>query len=195
MKKISFLIWILAALLLVRLLVPCDAGAAEAVQRTLAPKTLGGENLGTQKTETISIDANKTYAIVFLSTKCPCSLSHLTELKNLTKDYPDLMMIGIHSNFDEDVAEAKTYFKVHGIEFPVLQDQANALANELGAFKTPHAFVISKGAIVYRGGVSDHQTYAPDARKYLREALEDLKQNRSVKTATARALGCAIPRS
>lgn len=191
MKKTTFLLWILGALLLLRLLVPVDAMAAEPTP----PSTISGENLIDSKSLSIHLDANKTYAIVFLSSVCPCSNSHLTELKNLVSDYPGVQMIGIHSNTDEDVEKTRRYFAAHAMNFPVIQDKDNALANALGAFKTPHAFVVSGGKVVYRGGVSDHQTYAPDARKYLREALEDLKQNRPVKAATTRTLGCAIPRS
>ena len=191
MAKLKFLLWISAALLIARLLVPVDADAAE-----LAPATsIAGEDLVTTAVKTITLAPEKTYAIVFLSTVCPCSLSHLTELKNLAKDYPDVEMIGVHSNTDETAKDAETYFKVHGVTFPVIQDSANALANRFGAFKTPHAFVITKGAVVYRGGVSNQQTFSPDARKYLREALEDLKSNRPVKTSSTRTLGCAIPRS
>jgi peroxiredoxin len=191
MKKLTLLLWILAALLIVRLVVPIDAHAAE----TTVPSQISGENLVDKQPKTLALDAAKTYAVVFLSAGCPCSNSHVTELKNLVKDYPNVEMIGVHSNTDEDVKKAETYFAAHDLGFPVIQDKNNAIADQLGAFKTPHAFVISAGKIVYRGGVSDRQTFAPDAKKYLREALEDLKQNRPVKTATSRTLGCAIPRS
>jgi hypothetical protein len=193
MKKLTKRPWtacVLSVASVALLLVSGKALAADSV-----PTQVSGENLATTESQTIAIAPEKTYALVFLSTKCPCSLSHLTELKNLAHDYPDVQMIGVHSNLDEDVKGAETYFKVHALGFPVIQDRDNALANELGAFKTPHVFVIRSGKVLYRGGVSDHQTYAPDARKYLREALEDLKQNRPVKNAATRTLGCAIPRS
>jgi hypothetical protein len=191
MKKTTLLLWILVALLFVRLIVPVDAYAAD----SKVPSQVAGENLVDKKSYTATIDPAKTYAFVFLSAVCPCSNSHLTELKNLVNEYPNVVLIGVHSNVDEDLAKSEAYFAAHSLNFPVVQDKDNALADQLGAFKTPHAFVVSGGKIVYRGGVSDHQTFAPDARKYLREALEDLKQNRPVKTATARTLGCAIPRS
>jgi peroxiredoxin len=191
MKKITLLLWILAALLIVRLLVPVDAQAAD----SQVPSQITGENLVDKQPRTLTLDPAKTYAIVFLSAVCPCSNSHLTELKNLAKEYPNVEVIGVHSNLDESLEKAEAYFGAHELNFPVIQDKDNALADALGAFKTPHSYVVSAGKIVYRGGVSDHQTYAPDARKYLREALEDLKQNRPVKTATTRTLGCAIPRS
>lgn len=190
MEKFRILLLILGALLIARLLVPLDANASGA-----PPSVIEGQNLASTETQSIVLKHDKTYAVVFLSTKCPCSLSHLTELKALVRDYPDVQLIGVHSNLDEDVTEAQAYFKAHALGFPVVQDRDNILANRFGAFKTPHAFIVSKGEIVYRGGVSDRQTYAPDARKYLRDALEDLKQNRVVKTSSTRTLGCAIPRS
>jgi len=189
MKKITFLLWVLAALLFIRLLVPIDAQAAE------LPKAIVGENLVDKKPVTVALDPAKTYAVVFVSSKCPCSNSHVGELASLVKDYPSVTFVGIHSNTDEELNRSEEYFAAHAMGFPIVQDTNNALADAFGAFKTPHSYVIRAGEILYRGGVSDHQTYNPSARKYLREALEDLKQNRAVKTATTRVLGCAIPRS
>ncbi len=191
MKKITLLLWILAALLVVRLLVPVDAHAAD-VQ---VPAQISGENLVDKQARTLTLDPTKTYALIFLSAVCPCSNSHLTEIKNLVNDYPNVEVIGIHSNMDEDLAKSETYFGAHSLNFPVIQDSNNKLADALGAFKTPHSYIVSGGKIVYRGGVSDHQTFSPDARKYLRDALEDLKQNRPVKNSTTRTLGCSISRS
>lgn len=190
LKMVPILFWIFAALFIARLLVPLDAGAAE-----LTAFPMIGENLQAAKALTIEASETKTRAVIFLSTKCPCSASHLSEVRSLAKDYPDVEFVGVHSNIDEPVNEAEAYFKNADLSFPVIQDTNNSIANRLQAFKTPHAFVIVKNQIVFKGGVSDHQEFKPDARKYLREALEDLKQKRSIKTPVARTLGCAIPRS
>jgi peroxiredoxin len=185
MKKITLMLWILVA----------HIALASAASAPAVPTSITGENLVINAQQTFVIAPDKTYAIVFLSAKCPCSLSHLTELKNLAQDYPEIQIVGVHSNNDEDHVLAESYFKIHGLTFPVIQDKNNALADQFGALKTPHAFIIANGKVVYRGGVSDRQTFEPDARKYLREAMEDLKQKRPVKTSNTRTLGCAIPRS
>lgn len=183
MKK---LFWILAALLIARLFVPVNAHAAE------VPSVIAGENLVDGKPVSFTLGEG-TYAIAFVSSICPCSASHVTELKSLAKDYPDVTFIEIHSNIDEKHDQASQYFKTTGLPV-VVQDDNNKLADALGAFKTPHSYVVQNRKIVYAGGVTDHQTFTPSGRRYLREALEDLKQHRPVKTATTRTLGCAIPR-
>lgn len=151
-----------------------------------------GDDVKVESQEPASTQAQ---VVVFLSAKCPCSDSHIVELKNLAKDYSDVRFVAVHSNIDESPEKTKEYFKAEALPFPVLQDDANKIADRLEANKTPHAYIIVKNEIVYRGGVSDRKNFAPDNRLYLREALEDLKHNRSIRTPEARTLGCAIPRS
>lgn len=141
------------------------------------------------------IDAEKPQVVVFLSQKCPCSNSHVEELKKLVTDFPEAQFVGVHSNIDEEPSKVKEYFAKIALPFPIVQDENNQIADRFKASKTPHAYVISKNEIVYRGGVSDSKNYKPENRLYLREALEDLKNHRPLRTPEARTLGCAIPRS
>lgn len=137
----------------------------------------------------------KGMVIAFLSAKCPCSNDHVGELAELKKSFPGYKFVGIHSNADETLAEAKTYFAKIGLPFPVIQDDGAKIADQFKAFKTPHVFVINElGEAVYQGGVTDSKKFQRAERKYLREALNDLKNHQSVKTAEARTLGCAISR-
>ena len=133
--------------------------------------------------------------ILFMSSVCPCSNSHLPVIKKLAQDYPDYQFVVIHSNTDEDVAQAKHYFEEAKLAFPVIQDSDSKFANVLKAMKTPHSFIVNAlGQIVYRGGVTSSASAAPQDTQYLRDALEDLKQGHPVKTTNGRTLGCAIRR-
>jgi hypothetical protein len=137
----------------------------------------------------------KSAVVVFLSAKCPCSHDHTGELAELAKTYPQYKFFGVHSNADETAAETKAYFEKLNLPFPVVQDAGAAAANHFKALKTPHVFVLnSAGETVYQGGVSDSKDFERSDRKYLREALKDLHENKPVKTAAARSLGCAIKR-
>lgn len=132
---------------------------------------------------------------VFLSAKCPCSNSHIQELTELAKVYPEFQFIGVHSNVDEDEKLTKAYFETTSLPFPVLQDENTKIADKLGAVKTPHAFVMDpEGKLLYKGGVSNSHDAIRADRKYLREALQNLKENKPVKTPEGRTLGCAISR-
>ncbi|KYG61653.1 hypothetical protein AZI86_18315 [Bdellovibrio bacteriovorus] len=133
--------------------------------------------------------------VVFLSAVCPCSNSHVEELKNLSKEFPQFSFVAVHSNTDEDAKTTQEYFKKVAISFPVIQDGEAKIADEFKALKTPHAFVLSRdGKMLYQGGVSSSRDITKADRKFLREALTDLKENRSVQTPEGRTLGCTISR-
>lgn len=133
--------------------------------------------------------------IAFLSAKCPCSMSHQAELKKLSQDYPEFNFVAVHSNPDEEIALAKPYFQNVAFNFPVIADLDQTLANRFRALKTPHAFVLSRTEeILFQGGVSDSRTLERATQLFLREALQDIKSNKTVRTKLARALGCSIKR-
>lgn len=161
----------------------------------LSLKSISGENLITKQPTQIDISNKMGLVVVFLSAKCPCSNSHNIELKELSEKYSDFNFVAIHSNKDEPFSLSEPYFKKAQFTFPVIEDQNNKLANQLQAFKTPHAYILnSSGDIVYQGGVSNSTDCSKSDRKYLREALEDLAHHQKVRTPEGRTLGCAIPR-
>lgn len=133
--------------------------------------------------------------VVFISAKCPCSESHEPLLKDLQKDYSQFTFIGVHSNADEDKETTQKHFQEVALPFPVIQDTRSHLANNLGALKTPHAYVLNqKGEVVYQGGVTDSHV-GPNAKKQLlREVLEDLSAGKTPRHKEGRALGCYIQR-
>jgi hypothetical protein len=162
------------------------------------PAELSGVNLMSSASEIKIATASKDHkgtVVIFLSARCPCSDSHITELKNLFEKYKDFKFVGIHSNFDEDLEFSKKYFTTQALPFPVLQDEKAALADSFKALKTPHAYVLSpEGEIVFQGGVTNSANGKDAKVHYLADALEDLQQNRKIKTAAVRTLGCVILR-
>lgn len=167
--------------------------------RAFALTEMTGEDLrGTLpqlKTVTLKTSDKATTVIVFMSAKCPCSISHLPEIKSLATDFPNVQFIGIDANQDETREMGQAYFSQAGLPFPVLRDEKSKYAYQLKAVKTPHAFVLdSSGNVLFQGGVSDSAKFPHANKKYLREALTDLKLGVAVRTPLARALGCAINR-
>ena len=132
---------------------------------------------------------------IFLSTKCPCSKSHVDLIKELSKAHRDFSFVVVHSNVDEDISEAKTYFQSLGMGFPVLQDEQTKLADELKAYKTPHAFVLAPdGRVLYKGGVTSAAIATNANKQFLQEALLDIEAGKSVRRPEGRTLGCIISR-
>ncbi len=156
--------------------------------------TVKGTEILSGKAQEITPKSEGT-VVVFLSATCPCSNSHVEELKSLAQEYPQFSFVAVHSNLDEELASSKEYFNKVQLGFPVLQDDNAKIADEFKALKTPHAFVLSpEGKMLYQGGVSSSRDIKKADRKFLREALSDLKQHQAVKTPEGRTLGCTISR-
>jgi AhpC/TSA family protein len=162
------------------------------------PTELSGTNLMAATGDVkiaISTKENKGTVVVFLSAKCPCSDSHISELKTLAEKYKDFKFVGVHSNVDEDLSMSKKYFTTQALPFPVVQDEKAVFADAFKALKTPHAYVLSTdGSILFQGGLTNSANGKEAKTHYLADALEDLQQNRPVKTASVRTLGCVILR-
>jgi len=156
---------------------------------------LSGVDIVSSKPVKAEAEKKKGVVVVFLSAVCPCSNSHVQELRALTKKFPDFAFFGVHSNTDEKKEPTQAYFKNVNMPFPVIHDFDAKIADLFKASKTPHVFVLkANGEPAYSGGVSSSRNFDNADRKYLREALTDLQQDRSVRTPEGRTLGCVITR-
>ena len=156
---------------------------------------LTGKDLITGKTISTSGDQKLGVVVVFLSAACPCSNSHIPELNALYKDYPEFNFVAVHSNANESDELGQLYFKNAKLPFPIIQDDHSKLADEFKALKTPHAFVVlPTGEIVYQGGVSNSADFARADKRFLKDALQDIREHKTVRTSQGRTLGCVIKR-
>lgn len=180
-----------AFILVITLLLQFHAQAAGKLNRIEGNDVITGS--------TLDIDFNdktkKGSVLVFMSAKCPCSASHEALLNDLVAKYPDFRFVGVHSNADERPTETKEHFEKAKLAFPVIQDPKNKWANELGALKTPHAFVFnSSGELLYQGGVTDSHVGPSAKKQFLKEVLEDVEAGKVPRIKEGRALGCFIQR-
>lgn len=159
-------------------------------------KPLAGIDLRTGKNVVVKSPASaKGTVVVFLSAKCPCSQSHERSLQALAKEFSDFIFLGVHSNKDEEEGLTAMHFKEAGFSFPIIQDREARIANEFGAMKTPHAFIIgAKGECWFNGGIDDTKDASRAKKFYLKQALLDLRQGKEPQQKTARTLGCTITR-
>ncbi|MFZ9595760.1 MAG: redoxin family protein [Bdellovibrionia bacterium] len=135
--------------------------------------------------------------LIFLSSKCPCSASHEPALEALYHEFSPqgVRFLGIHSNADEPSDVAHEHFKIAGLSFPVLQDSGAAIATELGAYKTPHVYLLnSKHEILFQGGVDNSHVAKAATRFYLKEALTAVISGKKPDPKEVRVLGCEIRR-
>ncbi|MEO5971568.1 MAG: redoxin family protein [Bdellovibrionia bacterium] len=135
--------------------------------------------------------------VMFLSSRCPCSASHQSTLDQLSKEFGPrgFRFVGIHSNADEEVEAAREHFKKSGLAFPVIQDKKSGIADALGAFKTPHVFVLaSNGEVLFQGGVDNSHVANAANKHYLQEALAMIVDGKKPSQKEVRVLGCEIRR-
>jgi hypothetical protein len=160
------------------------------------PKDINGLSPIDKQPRKILLNGNETATVVvFLSASCPCSDSHIPYLKKIKLEFPQITFIAIHSNMDEDEKTTEAYFKAVNLPFDVIQDVEARLADQFQAYKTPHAFIISKeGKVLYEGGVTSSAKAHQASHFYLRDALTDLTSGRPIKTKEVRTLGCMIAR-
>ena len=120
-------------------------------------KPISGTDLRTGSAfSSVSLAKNKGMVVVFMSAKCPCSQSHESSIEKLANEFKEFSFVGVHSNSDEARDLAALHFKEAGFSFPIIEDSHAQIANEFGALKTPHAFVVGpKGECWYNGGVDE----------------------------------------
>jgi len=136
--------------------------------------------------------------VIFVSSRCPCSLSHHPALLELFEEFgrsQDFSFVAVHSNRDEQEDSDAAYFASTTWPFEVIADPRAVIAESFRALKTPHAFVFSPtGELLYSGGVSNRAKFERNSRFFLKEVLEEIRQTGRSRLTRTQALGCLIPR-
>jgi peroxiredoxin/mono/diheme cytochrome c family protein len=144
----------------------------------------------------------KVVVLAFLGTECPLAKLYGPRLAELAATYGPrgVAFVGIDSNSQDSLREIATYARTSGIDFPLLKDLENAVADKLGATRTPEVFVLDKDRVVrYSGRIDDRcgVGYVRDKieHDYLATALDRLLAGKTVETTHVDAVGCLIGRS
>jgi peroxiredoxin len=139
--------------------------------------------------------------VAFLGTECPLAKLYGPRLAQLAAKYElqGVAFIGVNSNQQDSLTEIAGYARQHGIEFPLLKDLENKLADRFGAQRTPEVFVLDRERIVrYRGRIDDQWGigYVRDQPKQydLQAALDQLLAGKDVAVAATEPVGCLIGR-
>jgi hypothetical protein len=171
---------------------------AAALALGAAPKfvAIEGKDLVTGKEFRVDSPTRESPVVaVFVSSRCPCSASHEQELKKLAVAYPQARFVGVHSNADETVEQAREHFARSAFPFPIVRDEGAVLADLWGALKTPHAYVfVTEGELAFQGGVDDSKQAVTAKKRYLADALDAIKGGKKPDPSVVRTLGCVIKR-
>jgi hypothetical protein len=112
-----------------------------------------------------------------------------------------LGMIIINSNEaqrqSEDSYEAmKLYAKQHDYTCPYVIDDNSTMADLFGATRTPEVFLFdAERKLVYKGALEDNPSEPEKSKEfYLINAMRALHDNKPIKVATTKSIGCSIKR-
>jgi peroxiredoxin len=145
--------------------------------------------------------SKKAVVFAFLGTQCPLAKLYSAKLVELEKQYADgdIAFVAVNSNVQDSLAEMNAHARKYGIEFPFLKDPAQALANAVGATRTPEVCVVDQQRrIRYRGRMDDQYgigyTKEVASKSELVDALSAILNDREVVSKSAPASGCLIGR-
>lgn len=144
-----------------------------------------------------SLAGSKGVVILFIATKCPVSNAYNDRMEKLAQDYKakGINVIGINSNNTEPAAEVKSHASDKGLTFTILKDDANKIADRLGATRTPEAYVLDASMkLVYHGRIDNSQKTEGITSNDLRDALDELLAGKAITKTGGAAFGCTIKR-
>ena len=133
---------------------------------------------------------------VFYSRSCPCLRVHEARLHELADDYRarGVSVLLVDAEVGADPATDALEARRRGYRLPLLTDRDARLAKAVDAVFATHAVVVdASGNVRYSGGLdSDKNHLHPDARPYLRDALDDLLAGHAPRAQRPEPLGCAL---
>lgn len=200
----SMIRWLLAASCALAFVAGDSASADESAAKAIDSFTL--RDFRGREFSLEQIAGEKATVVAFLGTECPLAKQYGPRLAELEKEYGarGVKFVAIDSNQQDSLAELAAFARDAKIEFPLLKDGANAVADQFGAARTPEAFLIdAERKVRYRGRIDDQYGYQKQGiayqrkapgRRDLAEAIEDVLAGRPVQVAQTEAIGCLIGR-
>ncbi|MBI3838080.1 MAG: thioredoxin family protein [Planctomycetia bacterium] len=149
---------------------------------------------------------SKVVAVVFLGTECPLAKLYAPRLAELAAEFETrgVAFVAIDANLQDSIADLAHYAQENKLDFPVLKDAGNVIADHLGAARTPEVFVLDQDRVVrYWGRIDDQYGFqeagvgfqrAEPKRRDLAIALEELLTGKAVSQPIAKNQGCLIGR-
>ena len=140
---------------------------------------------------------SKAIVLIFVSTQCPVSNAYNERMAKLYSAYKDknVKFIGINSNKAETADEIKNHAAEKNLQFAILKDENNIVADKFEASSTPEAFVLNGNLeIVYHGRIDDNRKAEDVQISDLSVALDEILAGKTVSNPKTKAFGCSIKR-
>lgn len=140
---------------------------------------------------------SKAIVIMFIATHCPVSNAYNERMAKVYVDYKDkgVTFLGINSNRQEDSQEIKEHAEDSGLEFIILKDHNNKIADAFQALFTPEIYVLnSEFELVYHGRIDDSRKKGKVTKQNLRITLDEFLAGKEISVKETKAFGCSIKR-
>jgi peroxiredoxin len=140
---------------------------------------------------------SKAIVIMFIATQCPVSNAYNKRMAKLYADYKDkgVTFLGINSNKQEDIGEIKEHAEENGLDFIILKDVQNKIADVFEASFTPEIYVLNPDfKLLYHGRIDDSRKESKVETMDLRNALNEILAGKEVTVNETKAFGCTIKR-
>ena len=185
----------IAAAVLAALAALPAAGAPLAVGDKLAPFKM--KDATGQEQDLAALMGKKAVVLMFMATQCPVSNAYNERMATFARDYAakGVAFIGINANKQEPPAEIVQHAKMHAFGFPILKDEKNVKADELGAQVTPEAYVFDPAwTLRYHGRIDDDRSGKAVTSRDLAKAVDAILAGQDVAVKETKAFGCTIKR-
>lgn len=146
----------------------------------------------------------KVVVLMFHSINCPYYKMHADKgydrvFVPMVESYKgkDVVFIGVNANKNETTDKIKAYVEKHDINYAVLKDEGNKVADAYGASVTPHIMVIDQaGTLRYRGAVEKASRNPADCgnsdTQYLGPVIDALLEGKEPTVTETKPVGCGI---
>jgi peroxiredoxin len=194
----------LPILAVLTLLVSAPLDAAEPKWDSAVGRTIADFQLADFRGKSWSLaefKEKKIVVVTFLGTECPLMAHYGPRLAEMAAKYEKdgVAFLGINANQQDSLAEMAHFARTIKIEFPLLKDPGNKVADQFGAQRTPEVFVLdAKGVVRYHGRIDDQFTYGIQRKQadktYLAAAIDSLLAGNEVAENAVEPIGCHIGR-
>jgi peroxiredoxin len=139
--------------------------------------------------------------VAFVGVECPLVQQYASRLVEIAAQYDQrgVGVVAINANQQDSLAKMTHFERTHRIEFPLLKDPGNVVADRFAATRTPEVFLLDADRRVrYHGRIDDQFTYgkqrnAPE-QHFLTAAIDQLLAGKEVATPETEPIGCLIGR-
>ncbi len=143
----------------------------------------------------------KLIVLAFLGVDCPLARLYAPRLAELSREYADrgVVFLGLDANSLDTPTRLTAFAQSYKVEFPLLKDGGNVVADAIGATRTPEVFVLdAQRNVRYHGRIDDQYAVGGQhdkvSKRDLATALDELLTDKQVSQPSTPFTGCRIAR-